>query len=469
MLEPDGSLGPALATRWEFTDDTLTTFELQLREGVKFSDGDELTADAVVDSIRYMKSANGPQSVYASTIESVEATGELTVVLHLTQPNPQIPNMLTQRFEVGDVISPTGLANPESLGTATHGAGPYVLDTEATVTGDTYAYVPNINYWNKEAIHFDSFKIRVIENPQTALDALKNGEISYTTGDFTTAEAADSDGLTVHHIPMAFYGAHLLDRDGAIVPALGDQGVRQALNYATDREGITKAVFGDYGIPTEQISLPGTEGYAQDYADHYSYDPDKAKELLAQAGYADGFEMPIGCCPVLGQGCALAQALASDWEKIGVKVVIDQYPTINALVTPWAAAELPALATVYDGAPMYIESGQILVPDAGQFNAFKSEDPELTITAWRTPNRSANAASNSATRGPIVKRLEATTDSIAASSRSSQVSSQSGYFISMPRTRPNHAPPCGEPAPQTRFLAANPVAFVLCRGRQAGC
>jgi ABC-type transport system substrate-binding protein len=377
VLKPDGSLGPGLATSWKFTDKALTTFEMKLRQGVKFSDGKALTAAAVVASIEYQKGADGPGAGYASTIKSAQAVGPLTVRLNLTQANPDIAFMLTQRFEVGDIIGPTALSNPSKLGTSTDGAGPYMLDVSKTTSNDHYTYVPNPYYWNKPAVHFSSFTVRVIANPQSNLNALKSGQVSFATGDFSTAGNAKSSGIAVHAVPASFYGVFLYDRNGALVPALKSQLVRQALNYATDRQGITKALFGDYGVPADEISLPGSDGYDPSYVNHYPYDPAKAKQLLAQAGYPHGFDITIGASPVLGSGLQTAQAVTSDWAKIGVKVKIQSYPDINSLVADWGAKKLPAVAQVYDGAPMYVEANQILVPSAGLFNVFGSTDKQL--------------------------------------------------------------------------------------------
>jgi ABC-type transport system substrate-binding protein len=379
-LEPDGSLGAGLAASWKYLGGGQQTFELTLRPDAKFSDGSPVTAQAVVNSLDYVRKANGPVGVYINQIKSAEAAGKDTVRLHLAQPDPTIALVLTQRFLIGDIIGPKAIADPESLGTTTDGAGQYVLDTKQTVSGDHYTFVPNPHYFEPAAVHFDKFTISVIENPQTALAALQSGQVSYMSGNPTLAPAAESAGVNVVSTVSAWYGAFLFDRDGEVTPALGSQQVRQALNYATDREGITQALFGEYGKPSAEPSVPGYEGegYVPALEGEYPYDPDKAKEMLAEAGYPNGFSVTMGASNAFGNGVGMAQALASDWAKIGVKVDIKQFKDIDAIVGPWAGRELPTVTGYYDAQPMFIFAGQALAKEAGLFNPWESVDPQLT-------------------------------------------------------------------------------------------
>ncbi|MES2169736.1 MAG: ABC transporter substrate-binding protein [Actinomycetota bacterium] len=379
-LASDGSLTPGLATSWKYTDSTLTTFQLKLRSGVKFSDGQALTAQTVVDSIQHEKTANGPVAIYVNEIKDAKAIDAHTVQLDLVRSNPTIGLTLTQRFLIGSIVGPKGVANPDSLGTSTDGAGQYMLDPKQTVSNDHYTFVPNPYYYDKSAIHFKKFVVRVIANPQTALSALKSGQISYAGGAFSTATQAKSQGLVVNATASSWYSVFLFDRDGALAPALKDIRVRQALNYAIDRKSIVKALFGEYGTPGDEASIKGYEkdGFDPSYNDHYAYDPAKAKQLLAAAGYPDGFTLTIGGTAVFGDGVELAQAVASDWAKVGVTAKIQSYSTIGDLVGPWLGKQLSGTTGVYDAQPMYIFIGQGLAKDAGTFNPFQTEDPQLT-------------------------------------------------------------------------------------------
>jgi peptide/nickel transport system substrate-binding protein len=386
-LLPDGSLGPGLATSWRYLDEEQKVFELTLRKDAKFSDGTPLTPQAVVDSIRHQKTANGPVAVYANAIRSARASGLNTVRLDLGQSNPTIALLLTQRFLIGDIIAPSGTAKPRVLGTRTLGAGPYMLDPKATVANDHYTFVPNPYYYDEDAIHFNRFTIRVFRSAQTALSALQSRQIALTGGGFTLVPAAESAGAKVTSALSAWYGVFLFDRNGELVRPLANETVRQALNYATDREGITQALFGTYGEPNSEPMVAGYQGFVPELRDHYAYDPAKARQLLAEAGYPDGFSMAIGGTNPYGNGADIAEAVADDWGKVGVKVDIKDYQDISALVGPWASKKLSAVAGHWDGQPEFIFAQQALAKDAGLYNPWKAEDAELSrliATAYAT-------------------------------------------------------------------------------------
>ncbi len=396
-LAADGSLKPGLASSWKYTDASLTTFQLTLRQGVKFSDGETLTSDDVIQSIKRTQTGSGVAAPYAAQITSMEAPDASTVVLHLAQSNPTIADVLTQRYLVGAIVGPKGLSDPSSLGTTTDGAGPYKLDPSQTVANDHYTYIPNPNYWDKSAIHFTKFTVRVIPNPQTAYNALKSHQVSYVAGSFNTVDQAKSAGFAIYSALSDWYGIFLIDRGGELVKALSDQRVRQALNYAVDRPSITKSLFGEYGVPTDEISdsAYADDGYDADYVTHYNYDLGKAKQLLADAGYPKGFTLTIGATATYGDGVEVAQAVAADWAKIGVTAKIQTFNNLGAFATPLQNKQLPAFAGNIDVQPMYLESTQILDKNAGFFNLFQSEDPQLTqlLAAARKQTSSDKIAS----------------------------------------------------------------------------
>jgi peptide/nickel transport system substrate-binding protein len=393
MLEPNGSVGPGLAVSWKYTGKSLKTFELTLRSGVKFSDGSPLTAAAVVASLQHQMTAKGPLSAYIQFIKSAQAAGPLKVILHLSSSNPSIAMLLTQRFAIGDITAPAASANPKLMGTATYGAGPYELDPAQTVAGSKYVYVPNPDYYDQSAIHYSTFTVLVIANPQTALSALQSGQIQYADGSFSSASTAQSAGLNIYAARASWYGVILFDHGGALVPALKNPLVRQALNYATDRAGITQAIFGKYGAPNDEISVPGYEsqGYDPSYASHYTYSLTKARKLMAEAGYSKGFSLTIGASTPFGDGVEFAEAVASDWAKIGVHVKIDSFATGTAFLGPWLAKKLPAITLNWDVAPMFIEAGQLLVKSAGSFNPFKVIDPGLASLINTADNQTTAA------------------------------------------------------------------------------
>lgn len=371
----DGTLGPGLATSWKFTDDTQKTFELKLRQGVKFSDGSALTAKQVIASIERMKTS--PSAVFAKKIASGVAVDDSTVQLNLAEPLPVIATLLSQRRFIGSIVGSEGTGKPETLGSATNGAGKYMLDASQTVANDHYTYVPNPHYYDPNAVHFKKLTVRVIANPQTVLSAIKSGQVDFAIGDASTADQAASPEVAVHSAQAGWNAAFLFDRDGSLVPALKDQKVRQALNYAIDRKAIVNALYGKYATPTSQPSVEGYDGFDPSYVDRYPYDPAKAKQLLAEAGYGNGFTLPIGVSPAYNKGDQIAQALDGYWKKIGVTTEIKSYNDISSLLGPWFGKELPAVTGGNDSSPV-LGFLQSLEKDGGAFNPFQAEDAELT-------------------------------------------------------------------------------------------
>jgi peptide/nickel transport system substrate-binding protein len=370
----DGTLRPGLAESWHYEGDDNTTFVLTLREGVRFSDGSELTAQTVVDHLTYVVEAGGQMAPFLAG-NTFTAVDDRTVRITAPAPNPDFPVILTQDYIIGGVIGPAGLADPSILGTTTVGAGPYMLDPAQTVAGDHYTYVPNPHYYDPSAVHWDTVVIRIITNPQSVLNALRTGQADVAVGDPATVTAAEQAGLTVASALFLWSGVVLADRDGTMVPALADVRVRQALNYATDRQAIADALFAGIGSPAHQVTVPDGYGYNESLANAYPYDVDAARELLAQAGYPDGFSLAI-VTPQYQQLNLIAQALAQQWAQIGVDLQITDYANANQYAAEAFGGQFPAFMTAFGHIPIWMQGPSLFLPDAA-FNPFKNVDPTL--------------------------------------------------------------------------------------------
>lgn len=371
---PDGTLVPRLAESWRYLGTNNTEFELKLRPGVKFSDGSPLTADVVKKFLEYFRKTGGPSSPYVTTFSSVDVADPLTVHLRLASPNPILPAIFTQDYLAGAVISGQALDSPADLATQTFGAGPYVLDPDETVTNDHYTYVPNPNYGDKSALHYRKVVIRVLPNPNTALSALKTGQVNVIRGDYSTADAASAAGMQVKSTPLNIVGLGLADRAGTLVPALGDVRVRQALNYAVDRERIIKGLYGDRGVPTEQIALAGRDGYND--TNFYTYDPEKARQLLASAGYPNGFTMSVLSTSYQSFNL-VTQAVVDDLAKVGVKVELTNEAELTNYVKSLTSGKFAAYTMGYGTGAIYSMGPSLFLPSASVFNPLKSTDPQL--------------------------------------------------------------------------------------------
>lgn len=370
---PGGELKPGLATKWGYTDDENRVFELTLREGVTFSDGEKLTAEGVVEFFKYFTagSSNMANLLSGGTFEAID---EVTVRMSWDESHPLVAESLTQRFLGGMVISPQALANPDALATTTAGAGPYALVPAETIAGSTYVYKATPNYWDPENQHWDRVVIEVISTTDQRLNGLKAGELDFAAGDLTTAQVAEDNGFAVGYAPFVFVGLALLDRDGKLGSPLEDVRVRQAINYALDREGVSSALLGKWGVPTEQTVTDGESGYVKELEGHYAYNPEKAKALLAEAGYADGFTLQVVAVNNPTQG-SLSQVIVEQLAAVGITVKLDSEQA-DAYAQKAAGGEYPAAVIGYGSQPMWMEYQGLFGPQA-IFNGLKTQRDEL--------------------------------------------------------------------------------------------
>jgi len=373
-LSPKGELVPALAESWGYVGNENKEFEIKLRPGVKFSDGTDLTAEVVIANLEHYRD-EAPQGAKLDNIRAMTAVDPLTVDIELAKPQPNLTEYFTPPKGAGAMASGEALKNPEKMATESFGAGPYVLDPVNSVAKDSYTYIPNKNYWNPDAIHWDKVVLKVIENPNTVLAALKSGQIDLATGDFTTAAAADAAGLTVSTIPRQWFGVTLADRGGKLAKPLGDVRVRQALNYAVDRQKIVDGLLAPYGIPSDQIMMPGQPGF-QD-KQFYTYDVTKAKQLLAEAGYPNGFDLAVTTQNKRGIGL-VTQAIADDWKQIGIKVDLTTDPDQGTYSPNQVSGKWPVFGLGYgtDGDIHYMTPA-VFQPTGKTWNPLGTSDPTI--------------------------------------------------------------------------------------------
>lgn len=393
IMNGDGTFKPGLAEKFGYVGEGNKTYEITLRDGVKFSDGTALDAEALKANIEYLRSQKlGTPATLLAAVESVEITGPLTVRLTLSRPDPGLTFYFAQAFGAGYMISPKSLGDPASLDTATAGAGPYMLDPAETVAGDHYTFVKNPNYWNPERQHFESVTVRVIANPSSTIQAIQAGQVQAALGDATTLSAARNAGLQVIAPPQAMTGINLADREGTKSEPLGNVKVRQALNMAVDRKAIAKALYGSEDLATSQYALEGQVPYSEELNEKYPYDPEAAKALLAEAGYPDGFTLPV-LTTSLASLDKLTQAVAGQLEQVGVKLELTTQAAAPDYFTAMVSGEYPAAVIAYGLADMNTLWAGFVNP-AGPFNFFKTVDPELDelYNKYRAADEDAGAA-----------------------------------------------------------------------------
>lgn len=363
-----GEIEPWLATEWEYNDDN-TVLTLTLRDDVEFTDGTPLDADAVVASLERFRDGTAPQ---AATLAGKEfaAVDPTTVTITQPTPDPSLVNLLS--IAPGLIQAPSTFDDPDSA-TEPVGSGPYILDTAATVTGTTYVYTANPDYWNPDAVKYDNLTINVIEDPTATLNALKAGEANgakIVNND--TIPEIEASGWTIESNELDFQGLLLFDRAGTMAPELADVRVRQAINMAFDREALLDALQAGYGTVTEQVFPETSVGYDEALDSTYGYDPEAAKELLAEAGYPDGFTLDMMSTPAFQTTFDLvAQQLAD----IGITVNYTDPGTGN-FITDMLAPKYPATWMALEQNPDWQLINFMIAPQA-TFNPFRSQDPQV--------------------------------------------------------------------------------------------
>ncbi|MGW4201504.1 ABC transporter substrate-binding protein [Streptomyces sp. NPDC004726] len=372
FLGPEG-YKPGLAVSWGYTDAAKKVFELKLRDGVKFSDGTPMNADAVKRWLEYIPGAGGPFAA-SYKFKSVEATGPLDLKITLNKADPSLIAVLSHQKTASHVASPEAVKDPKKLGTRTFGTGPYKLDPQQTITNQRYTYVPNEHYWDKKAIHFKKLVVEVMPDENATLLKMRSGSVDVMIGSLKTADSAKGYGLNVHRAVTIPAQVTFMDRKGALNPALADVRVRRALNHALDRKAVATLLSGKSGKPTQQLALPGAMGYSADLDDFYPYDVAKAKKLLAEAGYPKGFDLRLYAYKAGPGWTESAQIIASQWAKIGVKVDVKVPASVTEWVGAVAADKVPAAIWLGKNYDMY---GYTVEGLLGFLNPQRTQDAQV--------------------------------------------------------------------------------------------
>jgi len=313
----DGVTVPWLLEGWDIVSDTV--IELHIKEGIQFSNGEPLDAEAV----RFSFEAWREQPVMAQAIAGLEdAVFEVVDdnTLRITTSKP-VPGILTTLGRYGYVVPPAYYASvgPEGFGEAPIGTGPYVFDRH--VPGQTVEFVRNENYWRGEPA-YERVVFRVMPEEFSRAAAIEAGEvdIAYLLSDTSAARLSNASGVVVHSLPglrkfIAAYNAEMPGGEPLLDPA-----VRRALNHAVDVDAVINALFAGQAVSLGgSFALPAEFGYTD--VDDFEYDPELARSILAEAGYPNGF--PVTLAYTVGRypkDQEVGQIIASYLEAVGLTV-----------------------------------------------------------------------------------------------------------------------------------------------------
>ncbi|WP_210480153.1 ABC transporter substrate-binding protein [Naasia sp. SYSU D00948] len=316
---PDFEVEPNLATDWEYNEDK-TVLTMTLRDDVTFTNGEPLTAEDAAASLLAFKGGASPNATLLRNLGDARAVDETTLELTLSAPDPGILTNLTQN---AGLVAPAELVNDPIMATEPVGSGPYILNAGETVVGSSYVFDKNEDYWKPEDQHYDKLILQVYTDPTSLLNAVQGNQLNVTTViDLTTVPQMEAAGYTKNESVLNWTGFLIMDRAGTLVPALGDVRVRQAINYGIDREALLKTMGAGYGEPTAQIFAPWSPGFDEELDSLYEYDVDRAKELLAEAGYEDGFEVTMPQTPSVA--ASTWTLMADQLAQIGITVNYEQ-------------------------------------------------------------------------------------------------------------------------------------------------
>lgn len=306
---------PRLAQSWEWVDPV--TLQLELVPGALFQDGTAVDAEAVKFNLDRNAAGEGEVKIKAdlANVESVEAVGETTVILHLKTPSASL--LLTLADRAGMMVSPTAYeADPEGFASNPVGAGPFEFvkwDTNSLIEVTKFE-----DYWNADAVSLDGIEFYLMPDPQTRLNALRSGDVDLIYSvDPSTVETIEADeNLTVESAPSLAY--YELFMNLGVAPFDNLQ-VRQAIAMAIDRDALVKAVQGDNGEAAWMPVPSQSFAFTEDLKGEPKYDPERAKELMIDAGYGDGFEVDMAF--ELGSlNARRAEIIAAQLAEIGVTV-----------------------------------------------------------------------------------------------------------------------------------------------------
>lgn len=337
--DTEGNMVPALAESFEISESG-DTFTFKLRKGVKFHNGKEMTAEDVLYSLNraWGKDTGEPLVSAFSAVESIESPDPETILIHLSVPNIEFLSYLTT------AILPCDYADQA---VAPIGTGPFVFvsrSVQENIIMEKFA-----DYWG-EAAHLDKVTFKIIENSDALVMALRSGSVDLSTHRIASevTEIGDEYETLVGNtnIVQALY----LNQD---IKPLKNLKVRQALNYAVNVREVIDLTDDGNGTPVGSSMYPAFRKYfIPELSDAYPYDPEKAKSLLAEAGYPNGFDLTITVPSNYVMHVNTAQVIAEQLKKVGINVKINLVEWATWLSQVYQGREFEATVTGFDASAM---------------------------------------------------------------------------------------------------------------------
>ena len=363
MFDHTLQITPGLAESWEASEDGLT-WTFTLRPDVTFHNGDALTASDVVFSLNRITDPDiaSPRSGDFAVVESVEAPDEATVVITLSEPFSPLLSKLAQSLNV-IVSERVASENDNDLNSVVVGTGPFTF----------VEYLPQTRlvleryeaFWGTDAEgdalpYLDGVTFQFYPEPAARTTAVQTGNadwIEYVPAADVAILEADPDVQVVGGLSANFRSLYL----NATRPPLGDPLVRQAIAYAVDEQAIVDlALFGAGGVAASGTTVPNGNFYAVESSPYVGRDAERARELLEEAGYGDGFSFDLYVTSTYDFLRTPAEIIQANLAEVGV--------TANIVAEDWSIY-LPTVQDFNFDATILGESGQS-DPDDFLFDVF---------------------------------------------------------------------------------------------------
>ena len=329
---PEGGVTCAVASDYTVSEDGLT-YTFTLREGVTFHNGQQVTAEDVVYSLKRAAGSENegtPLISAFSNAAAIKADEEGHVILTLSTPGLEFINSVASAS-----IIPAG--SGADIGTTPIGTGPFKFVSYAPA--DNLVMEKYDGYWGENA-HLDQVTFRFIGDVNTMVMDLQGGTLDLVTKLPASYLSTVENKFTVLSDTMKLVVALYLNNN---VEPLNDPLVRQAMYYAIDVDELNTFMCDGYGVPTGTSMYPAQKIYFMpELTETYPHNVEKAKELLAQAGYPDGFELTIIAPSDYDQYVQGAEVLAEQFKQIGVTVKVELTPFGNWTTDVYRGREFEA-------------------------------------------------------------------------------------------------------------------------------
>lgn len=303
--DADGVPQPRLATDWTVSDDGLS-MDLALQGNVTFHTGRAMTADDVKFTLEYMPESGSQVAYIAESIEGIEVTSDTELTLTFNQPTPNIFDL----FEYAFIIDQETMDGLED-GTEVIGTGPFTFDE--WIPGTSATLTRYDDYW-QDMPEVEEIDLIILDDSTAMLNALQSGRAQIGRG-MNTHDIASLTAGPEFEVHLGSLSAYPLAFD-VHTPPFDDVEVRQAINYAVDRERIVDQVFGGNAIATSMYWDSSTAGFPEELQGTYAYDPDRARKMIQNAGAA-GTEFTI-VINAHEDVSAAAEIVRNNLEEIGL-------------------------------------------------------------------------------------------------------------------------------------------------------